>query len=126
MGTWLQDGPAWMGGAERKQWQETVRDVVANLDRYFPDDQAAYLGQAGGDPAYSLWLRLVDEQLEELPTRGGGRPGFPWRQAYDAGWPPREAACSAWSGLGERPEVLEAVSIGVPTSGPVARGTAGE
>ena len=94
MGTWLQAGPAWMGTAAGQQWQETVRSVVANLDRYFPDDQQAYLTQADGAPAYSLWLRLVDEQLEELPTRGDGRLAFPWRQAYDRRLAASKAACS--------------------------------
>jgi hypothetical protein len=126
MGTWLQDGPAWMGQAERGQWRETVRKVIANLDGYFPDDQEVFLAQAGRDRAYSLWLRLVDEQLVELPCRGGGRPAFPWRQAYDAGWPPREAACTAWSGLGERPDVLRAVSLPSPAHEPTARGGADE
>jgi hypothetical protein len=124
MGTWLQDGPDWMGGAERQRWRQTVAKVVANLDRYFPDDQAAFLAQADGDPAFSLWLRLVDEQLEELPTRGEGRPVFPWRQAYDAGWPPREASCTAWSGLGERLDVLQAVSLPGRPHEPSARGGA--
>jgi hypothetical protein len=122
MATWLHDGPQWMNGAERQQWRETVRDVVANLDRYFPDDQADYLDQAGGDPVYSLWLRLVDEQLDQLPARGNGRPAFTWRQAYEAGWPPRETACTAWSGLGERPDVLDAVSLPIPATEPVVRG----
>ena len=114
MSTWLETGPAWMDNTERRQWRETVNNVVANLDRYFPDDQADYLVQAGGDAAYSFWLRLADEQLAELPVRGDERPAFPWREAYETGWPPREAACTAWSGLGGRIDVLEAVRI-LPT-----------
>jgi hypothetical protein len=111
MSTWLETGPAWMDSTERQKWRDTVGNVVANLDHYFPDDQAAYLVQARGDRAYSFWLRLVDEQLAELPAHRRGRPAFPWRQAYETGWPPREAACTAWSGLGDRPEVLEVVHV---------------
>lgn len=117
MSTWLQTGPSGLNGRQRTSWRATVRTVVADLDSYFPDDQAAYLSDAGGDPAFSLWLRLADEQLDRLAERQAGRPVFPWRETYEAGWSPRRAACTAWSGLGSRSDILATLGITLPTAG---------
>ena len=54
---------------------------------------------AGGDAMFGLWLKIVDTELRALGARYRGGPGAPYRDWYDLGADPREAAAM----IGPRP-----------------------
>ncbi|MHB1533915.1 MAG: hypothetical protein ACYC1D_04735 [Acidimicrobiales bacterium] len=70
------------------------------------------LADAAGAEAdrFGLWMRLAQLHLDTLPDIYGvdGETGSAlWRERYETGWSPRQAAFAAWN-AGPPPQAVEA------------------
>lgn len=73
---------------------EMVQEALRRLDQL--PAQSVYLERAAGDVRFSLWLRLVDEQINRVAP--GRHPNEDWRTLYETGTSPRSAAYVALDG----------------------------
>lgn len=82
---------------------EMVEEALRRLDTL--PAQPVYLERAAGDVRFSLWLRLVDEQINRVAP--GRHPNEDWRGLYETGTSPRSAAYVALDQDRPSPDTLQ-------------------